>query len=396
MSKLRLLLVDDEPNVLGALRRLLRPLREEWDVRAASSATEALAMLEEQPAEVIISDMRMPETDGASFLAVVKMRFPSAVRIVLSGQTDRDAALRIVPIAHRFLSKPCDATELFDTLARARSAIIALGDGRVVAAVGGSIGSLPSPPAVVTQLLAMLADEDATATDLGRLVEGDPAIASKLLQLTNSSFFGLRRRISSVVEAVSYLGFGLVKNLVLALGFAERLPVRATRFNAAAFQQHSMRTGQLARYVAAQPDLADDCFAAGLFHDVGKLLLASALPARYDAVAIAVSEGGMTFEQAEMSDDAFPSHTQMGVYLLNLWGLPWQIVEAVANYEHAPQLECAEMGPAGTVYISHQLLGEASGELHAGLDLSFVDRLGLGSHVSKWRARAAELSGAGA
>ena len=201
--KVRLLLVDDERNILEGLQRLLRPLRAEWEVRTAGSAREALSMLEQQPADVVVSDMRMPEMDGAAFLARVKDRFPSVVRIVLSGQTDPQAALRVVPVAHQFLSKPCEPAVLLETLGRVGNALKALGDERVGAALGGGVGSLPPAPAVWVALTEMLRDENVSAARVGGLLEGDPAIAAKLLQLTNSPFFGLRRRISNIVGAVA-------------------------------------------------------------------------------------------------------------------------------------------------------------------------------------------------
>ena len=108
MRPMRLLMVDDEKNVLEALRRLLRRLRSDWEVRTANSALEALALLEQEPADVLITDMRMPGMDGAGLLAAVKERAPSAVRVVLSGETDDATALRVMPLAHQFLSKPCD------------------------------------------------------------------------------------------------------------------------------------------------------------------------------------------------------------------------------------------------------------------------------------------------
>jgi len=108
MRPLRLILVDDERNVLEGLRRLLRPLRATWEVRTATSGVEALALLDAQPADVIVTDMRMPAMDGARLLSIVKERAPDTIRIVLSGQTDHATALRVIPLAHQFLGKPCD------------------------------------------------------------------------------------------------------------------------------------------------------------------------------------------------------------------------------------------------------------------------------------------------
>jgi HD-like signal output (HDOD) protein/ActR/RegA family two-component response regulator len=391
-NPLILLLVDDEPNVLDGLRRLLRPLRKEWEVRTAGSGREALGLIAEEPPDVIISDMRMPEMDGAALLAIAKLQAPSAVRIVLSGQTDREAALRAVPVAHQFLSKPCAPAELFDTLARVRGALHVLGDERVALAIGGGAGSLPSPPTTWTRLIGMLDDERVSIADVGAVVQCDPAIASKLLQLTNSPFFGLRRRISNVVEAVSYLGLTLVKSLVLSLSASEELPVRASCFDLHKFQKRSMQTAQLAKCVMDRPKLADDCFTAGLLHDIGHLLVASAMPEQYDAIARAAAASGRSLEEEGAAAAQYPSHARIGAYLLNLWGLPWPLVEAVANHSNAPDVETRELATAGAVYVGRQLLKETTESGPATLDEGFVARVGLTSHIPAWRTRARELA----
>ncbi|MCW5837708.1 MAG: response regulator, partial [Labilithrix sp.] len=96
----RVLLVDDEPRIVAGLQRLLRPHRALWDVSVATSASDALAILEEHAFDVIVSDMRMPEMDGAAFLKIAREKYPATMRIVLSGQTDASAAQRVVPVAH--------------------------------------------------------------------------------------------------------------------------------------------------------------------------------------------------------------------------------------------------------------------------------------------------------
>src|SRR5579862_1975913 len=108
----RILFVDDERRVLEGLQRMLRPHRSQWHMRFANSGQEALAMLEEGSYDVIVSDMRMPGMDGAQLLETVRERYPGMIRIVLSGHSDVEAALRAVPVAHQFLAKPCDAEKL--------------------------------------------------------------------------------------------------------------------------------------------------------------------------------------------------------------------------------------------------------------------------------------------
>src|SRR5215217_6257296 len=105
---MKVLFVDDEPRVLQALRRSLTIADVPWDARFADGGAAALLQLETESFDVVVTDMRMPSVDGAAVLNAVKDRAPGTVRIVLSGQADEAAAMRVVGVAHQFLAKPCD------------------------------------------------------------------------------------------------------------------------------------------------------------------------------------------------------------------------------------------------------------------------------------------------
>jgi YesN/AraC family two-component response regulator len=104
----RLLFVDDDRHVLEGLRRLLRSRRHEWDMVFATSGSDALVALEQQPAHVVVSDLRMPGMDGGELMRAVQERWPETVRIVLSGQADKADLGAVLPVVHEFLHKPCD------------------------------------------------------------------------------------------------------------------------------------------------------------------------------------------------------------------------------------------------------------------------------------------------
>ncbi|RMD78426.1 MAG: response regulator [Gammaproteobacteria bacterium] len=114
-----LLLVDDEPNILAALRRLFR--RDGYRLLTASGGAEALRLLEQEAVDLIISDMRMPGMDGAALLEQVAARWPGTVRILLTGYADLGSAVAAVNRAgiHRYLSKPWDDEELRRTVREA-------------------------------------------------------------------------------------------------------------------------------------------------------------------------------------------------------------------------------------------------------------------------------------
>src|SRR4051812_44920496 len=105
---MKVLFVDDEPRVLQALKRSLAISNVPWEAHFVDGGAAALSALESETYDVVVTDMRMPGVDGAAVLNAARERDPSIVRIVLSGQADEAAALRVVRVAHQFLAKPCD------------------------------------------------------------------------------------------------------------------------------------------------------------------------------------------------------------------------------------------------------------------------------------------------
>ena len=113
----RILFVDDEPNVLKALKLLMRKQLTRWDIAFCPDAESALAELERVPADLVVSDMRMPRIDGAQLLTLVAERWPRTARVILSGYADEESMARASKVAHRWLTKPCDLQTLLAMIA---------------------------------------------------------------------------------------------------------------------------------------------------------------------------------------------------------------------------------------------------------------------------------------
>ncbi len=319
--KKRILFVDDEPNVLGGLRRMLYPLRGEWETAFASSGPDALAKLAESPFDVVVSDMRMPGMDGAQLLTEVMQRYPQVVRIVLSGQSDKEMILRSVGPAHQYLAKPCDAETLKQTIARACVLRDLLADERLKQLVT-KVSSLPSLPTVYARMVEALQSPDASIQTVSRIVAEDVGMTAKILQLVNSAFFGLRRHVSSPSEAAVFLGLETIKALVLSIHvFSQFQGASVPGFSLEGLWKHSLAVGAGAKRLAAEENQdrrdVDHALMAGLLHDAGKLVLAANLPEQYaEALARAADSQGPPW-QAER-DVVGAGHAEVGAYLLGL------------------------------------------------------------------------------
>ncbi len=151
--KPRVLFVDDETNVLQGLARMLRPMRNNWEMEFAESGEEALELLAREHFHVIVTDMRMPGMDGSKLLEQVMQLYPHMVRMVLSGHSDPIMILKSVGAAHQYLAKPCDAELLVSTVERALNLQQLFSTPQVQALVAG-LGTLPSLPSLYNQILA--------------------------------------------------------------------------------------------------------------------------------------------------------------------------------------------------------------------------------------------------
>src|SRR5580698_1436937 len=238
----RVLFVDDEPLVLEGLQRMLFNMRREWEMRFAHGGHEALRMMAEAPADVVISDMRMPEMNGAELLNEIMRKHPKAVRFILSGYSDMEMIMQCVSGTHQFLSKPCDGETLRNVVGRALEMDSWLNNDNVKALVS-KMGALPSLPSLYFEVMRELGSPETTLDQVGATIAKDPGMTAKILQLVNSAFFGLCCQISDPTEAVLQLGLETIKSLVLGIHvFSELEAAQNGPFSADQLWHHSLTT----------------------------------------------------------------------------------------------------------------------------------------------------------
>ncbi len=390
MSKTRILFVDDEPNILEGLRRLLRSERERWAMDFALGPEEALEKVREQPYDVVVTDMRMPKMDGVALLEEVRKLRPEAIRFVLTGQTDRDTALNSANSAHQFLAKPCDPDELRQAIGRASRLREVLGSNELRALVS-NIGSMPTLPANYHRLLRELDQQDPSIARVSEIIEQDIGMTAKVLQMVNSAFFGAPRHVSSARDAAALLGLDTLRALVTAVHVFRQFPQERVRdLNVDTLHQDGLTTGSIARRIAQEEGLgavlASQALLAGMLHDIGRVLMACVLPERYrQCVQAARNQGGFPWE-AEYSVLGV-SHAELGAYLLGLWAFPQDTVEAVA-YHHRPENGAENASPlVPIVHFSDCLeravaLGIDLGQ--AGFASEHMERIGLANKIGRW------------
>ena len=379
----RILFVDDEPKVLDGLKRMLYSYRNDWQMVFVSSAAEALQQLAQDPFDVLITDVRMPQMNGIELLSEVVQRHPHVVRMVLSGMADKDVTLPSVMLAHQYLDKPCDAATLRAAVERVFQLRVIL-DNPALKQLISRIHSLPSVPAVYTQLIQALQADEVSPQEIGRIISQDMAMTAKILQLVNSAFFGHRRSITNPTQAVIYLGADTVKALALSVSvFSQFDSRRIPSFSIEALRDHGMAVATLARRIAeslglSKPEL-EDAFLGGLLHELGKLVLAANYPREYEETLRKTREQKLTARQAEMETFG-TSYADVGAYLLWLWGLPDPVTEIVARHpEPSPDLSAQ---PVVAVHVADALMDKQAD--HATINVTCLKEMGLIDRLPDW------------
>jgi len=394
--KTRILFVDDEPLILEVLELTVDSMKDEWSMAFANSGQDALALLAKRSFDIVVSDMHMPGISGAQLLNEVMKRYPATVRIILSGYAEEDLVMKCVGATHQFLHKPFDLKALRILLERIRGLKRRVHSVEIQKLLTKK-QRMPSIPAVYFSILEALQDPECPIERIGEIVSSDSGLTAKLLQLVNSAFFGFAREVASAEEAVMLLGIGTIRSLALTMHLFSKFDTAQGDANSLTqVWSHSLRVARLAKRIAelegASDKIIEEAFTAGLLHDVGKMIMAENPANKYLELLSQVHREKRSLVEAEQQL-LNATHAEVGAYLLDLWGLPAPLVEAVA-YHHAPSQSSEEVFSALTsVHVANALeqeVNEEPGEQHP-LDLEYLKRLKLDGRIETWRLNLREL-----
>ncbi len=334
----RVLFVDSDPGAARKLQKTLEPMCPEWEIEVAENGEEVLDIMSRNPFDVVVPDIRIQEMDGIELLGIVSERYPETVRIIHSELSDPEEVLTSTMAVHQFLMKPCGAETMKNTIERTCKLRDLLRDDTLKKIVAGT-RNLPSVPVLYNLIVSEMQSEEPSLKKVGYLISQDISMSAKILQLVNSSFFSLPQKITDPQQAAVFVGIESLKSLVLSLHIFSSISEDADRcgFSLLKMWRHSLRTGRLAADIAraeeADRKIVEEAMIAGMLHDIGKLILLK-IPRQYNEVMELVETTGCSFVEAEYTVmDA--SHSELGAYLLGLWGLPRNVVETVA-FHHNP------------------------------------------------------------
>lgn len=363
MKKAKILFVDDESNILNALKRKLHFMSTEWEMSFADSGKKALDILDQSAYDILVTDMRMPEMSGIELLGFVYERHPDVVRIVLSGHTDRSAVIQSIGLAHQFFSKPTETDELIETLKRILYVKHQLNNADMLKVIS-QMKALPILPSIYKELMEIIKSEEVSLKKIGDLISQDISISAKILQLVNSSFFSVMKKVSDIHQAINLLGLEIVKDIILTFHIFNQVDVQLIkRFHLKELWIHSLGVGTLAKAITQDLKLssekAESAFVAGLLHDIGRLILVLEFPNTYSEVIQRVKTEKISLIEAER-EIFHITHCEIAAYLTSLWGFSSCITEAILLH-HKPSVIPHKTVTLGTsLYLANHIFHQVT------------------------------------
>lgn len=215
-----------------------------------------------------------------------------------------------------------------------------------------------SLPEIYIHVSELLENEDSSSAQIGKVVETDPALSSRILKMVNSAFYGIPKTIANIAQAITILGRDRLRQILIGTVLSGVFgKVQNTVFFMEDFWYHSVKTAILARNLgkeSAIPELAESLFTAGLLHEIGRLILAQKIPEQAAEIQKSIELEDEDMLMAEQRILGF-THCDVGAAFIDKWGLPPLLVD-VAKFHHDPQQTELFKSAVDLVYLANNLV----------------------------------------
>lgn len=393
-SKPSVLFVDDEQAILDGLFRSFSTTDEAWNMLFATSGGQALELFANHRIDVIVSDLKMPGMDGAELLETVRQISPETTRIILSGCSEREVPYQTIGPAHQHYTKPCSSAKLAAAISRALAVRRRLRSPELLSLVSG-VKSAPVFPKSLTDLFDEIQSPRGSTASVARIVGRDIGLTAQLLKFANSGFFRVAASVTDAAHAVRLLGVEIIRALfVMGKAFEtfHSPGIDAQMVNR--LQERSLVIGVLARRIAAAEGMpqqvAEQTQCAGMLAHIGSLLLLNAMKDKVTDITDELDTTGGTITDVERKYLGV-THEDCGAALLDLWGFPSAVVEAVL-FHHEPSQRGEQSGVSAltAVHAAQALVKFSTRQLDqpkvllAALDEEHLRQTRSLSHVGSW------------
>jgi HD-like signal output (HDOD) protein len=335
----KVLFVDDEINVLKSIERGF--LHSNFEVVTALSAKEGLRILDSDEIDIVVTDYRMPWMDGLQFLQCVKDRYPRINRVILSGYIEKSVAIESLTrgLASSYILKPWKNDEIEIKLKHILSTRKTL-QSRKLLEIINRITYLPTLPNIFQEFMVAVNKERSMA-EIAQIIQKDPAVATKVLQIANSAFYGIKN-CNSVKQAAMTLGLETLQDVLLTISVISSM--KWNKMQIQNLQEIFTRSFLMNYYLPIlyrkNPKSQQYKYfpSVGLTYDVGKIILLQYFPERYHMIEsekVVIEDHDFYKTEISLGFES-STHQEIGAYFLEFWNLPELFVET-ALFHHIPE-----------------------------------------------------------
>ncbi len=358
MSKHQVIFVETQGRILGGLRSSLAGAHPDWCILLVVDASAALELLSQRSVSIVLANFGHDRSGCEDFFCTIRDTAPEVIRMGLLTDRDKERVGKSLQYAHECIASHCDTEQVGAVIARGLSVWERTRNNPSLAALMSDLHTLPTPPALYFDIRDELESPTVSARSVAQIIAKDPAITAKLLKVANSGFYATPRTISDLYETITLLGMDMVLALVLAAHLFDQLPLPGVNLDV--LWVHSIAVATLAKEIAIEEggnrSMASTCGIAGLLHDLGELVFLANTSGSY--YTMLRRSGGDERALLQMELEQFGvGHPELGAHILSLWGLPEEVVQAIA-YHHSDGSQSFVDAPlpSKAVYIAEWLL----------------------------------------
>jgi len=322
------LLAATENSQLHQFYRSWSSDRQDLDTLLITGCDTSAASLPGRRIDTVLLDGTLPDEELRSMLNTFRETQPHVVRLVV---LPPEKVATEITGAHQVLPLRDDMSYLDSMIDQCLAVSEILSGNERLASLISELEKLPSSPMLYFDLRDELSSEQGDLESLTEITARDPALVAQILKIANSAFYALPRSVSNLEEAIRLLGSDTLLSLVLAAHIFSSMPPPGVKMEL--LWEHSGQVSALARKIAAlqgaDRDTQGVCAIAGMLHDIGLLVLLESDPVRY--LPLWKQSDGSEALLAELEQETYGmTHGELGALVLSLWGLPTEIVDAVA------------------------------------------------------------------
>lgn len=386
--KLKVLFVDDEKKVLSSLKRLFYNKKDEWEMDFVLGGRDALKQVKEIEYDVVISDMHMPGIDGAYLLEQIQTISPYTLRFILSGYSDIDLVKKTLKVTHKFFHKPCPKDKLENVINRVVFLRKLLPDKALREKIN-QIGVLPCNPLIYAMLVEALSKSDLKIFQ--DTLYYDVCMFLNIFKIIMNSFFVEAKGISSFFKLLHNIDLSILETIFLSQEiFLDFSDFTFKDFSINEIWRHSRLVAYFSKAIAQtlykDYKFIEDCFIAGLLHDIGIILMLLIFKERY-LNFLKKNFYKSNFVKKEL-DEFKCSHALVGAYLVGLWGANLNIIEAIAFHAQPSLIKKKKLSPLSIIHYtgvySLKNINPFEEEIDINLDFTHYKNMISPSTLKKW------------